>query len=238
MNDSERHMARMLCIMALKASEDTARRLARRHLADAMEGEFTGRTPYGWHDDESVDDDAAVVIRRIFTDFMTGGTYSGIVRALNKDEVPSPRGAKWSQPTIKTILTNPRYGGLVSYRGKHRTEVVAQLDGWGKVLIGEDGLPVQTKRGGIIGYKEWSDVQLEIEKRKVIQAESGLMTNPLGANARKYVYTGFLRCGLCRRNCRRSTYRGAATQRSTTVRDRITADAARSVGGRNPLRTC
>jgi len=197
MNDSERHMARVLCIMALKSSEDTARRLARRHLADAMDGEPTGRTPYGWNDDGSVDDVAAKVVRRIFSEFMTGGTFSGIVRELNEKGIPSPRGASWSQPTIKTILTNPRYGGLVSYRGQHRTEVVAQFDGWGKVLVGEDGLPLRTKRKGLISFKKWSDAQLEYEKRKLIQAEKGLMTNPLGTNARKYVYTGFLRCGLC-----------------------------------------
>lgn len=28
-NDSDRHMARMMCVMALKPSEDTARRVAR-----------------------------------------------------------------------------------------------------------------------------------------------------------------------------------------------------------------
>lgn len=94
MNDSERHMARVLCVMALKSSEDTARRLARKHLADAMEGEPTGRTPYGWHDDGSVDDDAAKVIRWIFKEFMSGGTFSGIIRALNEKGIPSPRGAK------------------------------------------------------------------------------------------------------------------------------------------------
>ncbi|GFE19300.1 hypothetical protein Sgleb_73470 [Streptomyces glebosus] len=31
-NDSDRHMARMMCVMALKSSEDTARRVARQHL--------------------------------------------------------------------------------------------------------------------------------------------------------------------------------------------------------------
>ena len=85
----------------------------------------------------------------------------------------------------------------MSYRGQHRAEAVAQFDGWGKVLVDEEGMPLRTKRKGLVSFKKWSDAQLEYEKRKTIQAEKGLMTNPLGTNARKYVYTGFLRCGLC-----------------------------------------
>ncbi|MCZ4125052.1 hypothetical protein [Streptomyces sp. H39-S7] len=40
-NDNDRHMARMMCVMALKSSEDTARRVARLHLASG------GRRGYG-----------------------------------------------------------------------------------------------------------------------------------------------------------------------------------------------
>ena len=99
MNDSERHMARVLCIMALKSSEDTARRLARRHLADAMEGEPTGRAPYGWNDDGSVNDAAAKVVRRIFNEFMTGGSFSGIVRDLNKKKTDLVQKMEDCQPS-------------------------------------------------------------------------------------------------------------------------------------------
>ncbi|WUT79685.1 recombinase family protein [Streptomyces sp. NBC_00669] len=47
-NDSNRHMARMMCVMALKSSEDTARRVARMHLAAAQQGKIQGRIAYGW----------------------------------------------------------------------------------------------------------------------------------------------------------------------------------------------
>ncbi|MFH8634892.1 recombinase family protein [Streptomyces lydicus] len=47
-NGSDRHMARMMCVMALKSSEDTARRVARQHLSAAQDGLAQGRIAYGW----------------------------------------------------------------------------------------------------------------------------------------------------------------------------------------------
>ncbi|WUH95310.1 recombinase family protein [Streptomyces sp. NBC_00433] len=47
-NDNDRHMARMMCVMALKSSEDTSRRVARMHLAAAQQGRIQGRIAYGW----------------------------------------------------------------------------------------------------------------------------------------------------------------------------------------------
>ncbi|MFJ5593457.1 recombinase family protein [Streptomyces noursei] len=47
-NDSDRHMARMMCVMALKSSEDTARRVARQHLSAAQNGQVQGRIAFGW----------------------------------------------------------------------------------------------------------------------------------------------------------------------------------------------
>jgi DNA invertase Pin-like site-specific DNA recombinase len=47
-NDSDRHMARIMCVMALKSSEDTSRRVARMHLSTAQDGKIQGRIAYGW----------------------------------------------------------------------------------------------------------------------------------------------------------------------------------------------
>ncbi|MFF3765396.1 recombinase family protein [Streptomyces sp. NPDC001922] len=74
-NDSDRHMARMMCVMALKSSEDTARRVARQHLSAAQNGIAQGRIAYGWvrkgeHKGQLVPDETDVVVR-IFQDFMS-----------------------------------------------------------------------------------------------------------------------------------------------------------------------
>ncbi|PJN32236.1 hypothetical protein CG747_43645 [Streptomyces sp. CB02959] len=72
-NDSDRHMARMMCVMALKSSEDTARRVARQHLSAAQNGQVQGRIAYGWvrkgeRKGQLVPDEADLVTR-IFQDF-------------------------------------------------------------------------------------------------------------------------------------------------------------------------
>lgn len=197
-SDADRHMARMLCIMALKSSQDTSRRVARNHLADAAAGELTGRTPYAWNSDGTLRPDRARVARRIYERFAEGVSITGIARELNSDKIPSPRGGKWAQPTVKAILTNPRYCGFVSYEGKHRTENRGQRDGWGRVLIGQDGLPVVGKWDPVIPRKLWADTQLELDRRRMLSAEQGILRNLEGNNRRKYLFTGYLRCGVCK----------------------------------------
>ncbi|MEU5347500.1 recombinase family protein [Streptomyces sp. NPDC020766] len=197
-SDADRHMARMLCIMALKSSQDTSRRVARNHLADAAAGELTGRTPYAWNPDGTLRPDRARVARRIYERFAEGASITGIARELNGDNIPSPRGGKWAQPTVKAILTNPRYCGFVSYEGKHRTEYQRQRDGWGRVLVGQDGLPVVGKWDPVIPRRLWADTQLELDHRRVLSAEKGILRNHEGVNHRKYLFTAYLRCGVCK----------------------------------------
>ncbi|MFF3607434.1 recombinase family protein [Streptomyces sp. NPDC002463] len=197
LNDADRHMARMLCLMALKASEDTSRRVARNHLADASAGELTGRTPYAWNPDGTLCPDRARIARRIYDQFAAGRSITGIARDLNEDKIPSPRDTKWTQPTVKAILTNPRYCGFVSYRGRHRNEIPRQRDGWGRVLLGEDGLPTLGRWEPVVSKKLWADTQLQLDQRRLIGEQRGILRNPEGDNYRKYVFTGYLRCGIC-----------------------------------------
>ncbi|MEW2484933.1 recombinase family protein [Streptomyces sp. NPDC048411] len=197
-HDSDRHMARMLCIMALKASEDTSRRVARNHLADASAGELTGRTPYAWNPDGTLRRDRARIAQRIYERFAAGTSIAGIARELNRDKIPSPQGVKWAPATVKAIITNPRYCGFVSYQGKHRAGNPRQRDGWGRVLLGEDGLPVTGRWEPVISRKLWADTQLELDHRRLLDRERGISRNLEGANQRKYVFTGYLRCGICK----------------------------------------
>lgn len=118
-NDSDRHMARMMCVMALKSSEDTARRVARQHLSAAQNGIAQGRIAYGWvrkgeYKGQLVPDEADVVVR-IFQDFMSGESAYSIAKAFNAEGIKPPAASTWSSTTIAKMLRNPRYAGMVSY---------------------------------------------------------------------------------------------------------------------------
>ncbi|MFI0156495.1 hypothetical protein [Streptomyces lydicus] len=90
-NDSDRHMARMMCVMALKSSEDTARRVTRQHLSAAQNGAAQGRIAYGWvrkggRKGQLVPDETDVVVRT-FQDFMSGESAYSIAKAFNAEGI-------------------------------------------------------------------------------------------------------------------------------------------------------
>ena len=125
-NDSDRHMARIMCVMALKSSEDTSRRVARMHLASAQNGQIQGRIAYGWirkgPDKGKLVESEAEVITRIFMDCLSGKTAYGIATDLNSGGIKPPVAKLWSSTMVNKILRNPRCAGMVSYAGQHRVD--------------------------------------------------------------------------------------------------------------------
>lgn len=145
-NDSDRHMARMLCVMALKSSEDTGRRVARMHLSTAQEGKIQGRIAYGWirkgaDKGKRIPEEAARVAW-IYEQCLSEESGHAIATTLNAEGVPSPAGTRWSSVMVNKMLRNPRYAGMVSYGGKHLFGSAHTDDGWSLVLFDDDGHPI------------------------------------------------------------------------------------------------
>lgn len=114
------------------------RRLQRGRAASLNEGKYiAGTAPYGYrkvklprqkgYTLELIPEEAQVV-RRIFSLYVTGqprpggglrpiGTFT-IAKHLDAEGVPSPSGVKWPPCTVKDILVNPTYAGMLrwSYR--------------------------------------------------------------------------------------------------------------------------
>ena len=63
----------------------------------------------------------AEVVRRIFREAGEGKTFYNISESLNKDGIPTLRGAKWSSATVSRMVSNPSYKGERSWQleGKH-----------------------------------------------------------------------------------------------------------------------
>ncbi|WP_435130742.1 recombinase family protein [Actinacidiphila sp. bgisy144] len=200
-NDNDRHMARMMCVMALKSSEDTARRVARMHLAAAQQGKVQGRIAYGWirsgPDKGRHLPEEAGVVRALFAGCLIGETAYSLAAGLNARGIPAPQADRWSSTTVNKMLRNPRYAGMASYGGKHRIEPALEWDGWSHVLFDDDGHPLLGNWDPIIDPKDWSRVQFELQLRR--QA-SGI---PAGSSrppvTPKYLLSGILRCGKCGR---------------------------------------
>lgn len=127
-------------------AKDCSRKVKSAFKAKALNGEYTGGYPaYGYRKDPEdrhhlVPDDHAPIVRRMFRMALEGVSCFHIAKALEEDEVPTPRAYlmdefgkykanervkhpyAWAKGTVYRILSNPIYlGKLVSLRYQTRS---------------------------------------------------------------------------------------------------------------------
>ncbi len=190
MTDNGRFAARILVAQANKASADTARRVARKHLELQQDGVPTGsRRPFGWAEDKrTVEPGEAAEIRRAADRIVSGWPAAAVVVDLNTRAVATSQGKRWLQSTLVQMLRNPRLAGL-------RARTVSEIDPasgsrhrYREVVLRPDGSPVVGQWQPILTVDEWEAVLAVIGPRS--QAAPG-------RNARHYLLTGICRCGEC-----------------------------------------
>lgn len=119
----------------------------------------------------------AEIVRRIYREYMLGGTYESIVKGLTADGIPSPGGkSKWQGHAIKSILTNEKYKGAALLQKRVTTDFLTK-----KVKINEGEAPqyyVENSHPAIIDPEEWDMVQLELTRR-ARNGKSRQTRNPL-----------------------------------------------------------
>ena len=77
--------------------------------------------PFGWQDDYVTADPAEkAAVEEACRALLAGGTVSGVVRAWTARGVRPRQAAsgKWTRPSVRTILMNPRNAGISVYRGR------------------------------------------------------------------------------------------------------------------------
>ncbi|KPM55360.1 hypothetical protein ACG83_08195 [Frankia sp. R43] len=194
--DHGRANARAQAVSANKASQDTSRRVKRAHRQQAERGVPVGsRRPFGWKADKRTLEPAEAeplqaAIRRI----LAGVPVAAIIREWNDAGFLTARGARWRKATLVKILRNPRICGLrgrgVQTVNKHgqiseRMEVVTRR-------IRQDGKTITVP---VVG--QWEPI-ISVEEWEALTAIIGDRTNgDARHNARRYLLTAILRCGLC-----------------------------------------
>lgn len=113
-------MARILGAVARKSSDDTSRRTKRKHLELAESGQPVGGTrPFGYEPDKiTIRPAEAELIRDAAQRVLAGDSLWVITRDWNAGSVPSSRGGRWTQTSIRRILTNPRTAGYRTLDGE------------------------------------------------------------------------------------------------------------------------
>lgn len=153
-----------------------------------------------------IDEEQAVIIRRIFKEYLVGKSLLDIAKDLTTDGIPTARGkTNWSSARVQSILTNEKYKGDALLQ---KTYIVDCISKKSKKNNGE--LPmyyVENNHPAIIERSIFDKVQEEISrrnsKRKVKQ--KGTKTE-LGKYSSKYALSELLFCGNCGTPYRRVTW--------------------------------
>ena len=163
-------MARVLGAFARKESDDKSRRIRRKHeeLAEAGKVAGGGTRPYGFEDDRvTLRESEAVVIREAAERVLAGEPVRSVCSDLNERGVPTVTGTPWSATTMTRMLGS----GRVSGQREHRREIVARAE-WPGIIT-----PAQTTR-----------------LRALFSDPARRTTHQ---QAKRYLLTRLLRCGLC-----------------------------------------
>jgi site-specific DNA recombinase len=114
--------------------DDLAQKTKRGQVGRVRAGRIPGGRCYGYdvaHDGDdrgkrTIIDVEAAIVRRIFAEYVGGRSPLAIVKELNREGVPAPRGGSWSASTLNGsrqrqngILSNSLYVGRLTYNRQH-----------------------------------------------------------------------------------------------------------------------
>ena len=153
-----------------------------------------------------IDEEQAVVIRRIFSEYLAGKSLLDIAQGLTADQIPTARGkTNWSSARVQSILTNEKYKGDALLQ---KTYIVDCISKKSKKNNGE--LPmyyVENNHPAIIERTVFDRVQEEISRRNSKKKVKQIGTKTeLGKYSSKYALSEILYCGNCGTPYRRCTW--------------------------------
>lgn len=113
-----------------------------------------------------VNKEQAVIVKRIYKEFMQGKTPCMIAKRLTQEGIktPSGRGKKWNVSVIMSILTNEKYKGSARLQKSFTVDFLSK-----KMKKNEGEVPqyyVENSHEAIIPPDEWERVQKELIRRK------------------------------------------------------------------------
>lgn len=159
-------------------AERTAERVARKHLESAREGKpVAGTRPFGWQvGGRELDPKEAALIREAAADIIAGiGSYT-IARQWNEAGVTTSTGRPWQGRVLGRMMKSPRLAGWRIHQGT--------------IATGKDGQPVRGQWEPVLDQATFDAVVAALspdESRSRVPRK----------NARHYLLTGTLRCGVC-----------------------------------------
>jgi DNA invertase Pin-like site-specific DNA recombinase len=175
------------------------------------------------------DEPAAVVVERIFAEFIAGYGIFAIAELLTRDAIPCPSahdrarnrhrcGLAWSKSAVRAILANPRYTGRQVWNRQRKDEVLLDVH---DVALGHTTVmrwneedkwifSEQVVHPPVIDDETFAQAQQLLAAKNARQVNRRPRSSP-----RPYVLRGLLFCGICTRRMQGSWNNGQAYYRCT-----------------------
>ena len=151
-----------------------------------------------------VDPEQAKIVRKIFTLYAEGLSIKATTKRLNAERVESPRQRagrehSWAPSSVKSILENQRYIGLVTYG---RTKKVRNPQTGKRIYRHKpesEWTKVASPEQRIVSDELWNLVQARLAFVNTTYGSHGGKGGLLRSRAAssRYIFSGFLKCGTC-----------------------------------------
>lgn len=184
--------------------DDLAQKTRRGQVGRVRAGRIPGGRCYGYdvvRDGEdrgkrAINDTEAAIVRRVFAEYVEGRSPLAIVKELNREGVPAPRGGSWSASTLNGsrqrengILSNSLYVGRLTYNRQHFVKDPANGRRQARKNDRSQWMTAEIPELAIIDTKTWEAAQT---RRRTINAAP--LTQRRGP---KRLLSGLLKCGVC-----------------------------------------
>ena len=195
----------VLSSMAQSESESISKNVKWSVKKRMEEGTFVfGYLPYSYTKDAAgnmvIDPVESEIVKLIFDLALNGmGTYK-IAQLLDKRNVPTRKGGKWSGSTVKGILVNEKYYGAAAFQKTYTDSNFRRHNNHGEV----DSFIAEDHHEAIISKEVFDRVQVMIQKRI---DEHGIVKD-MGKYHNKYPFSGIIICGECGGKFKRQTQSG------------------------------
>jgi site-specific DNA recombinase len=165
-----RMLARILGSVSRQESELKGERRRRANKQRAVNGQWRADMPrqFGYTQRGELIEHEATAIRLAIHDVLAGRSLRSIAADLNERGIPTARGKRWTNLTLRRVLLRPVHAGLVTYQG----EIVGR-DGQWQAIISED------VHRGLVAYLSDPD------RRTATAFE------------RRHIGSGVYECGVC-----------------------------------------
>lgn len=151
----------------------------------------------------------AEIIREIYTRFLLGTSYTGIIEWLEGNKILTPKKKeKWTKSTIRSILGNEKYIGDAILQKTYKRDFLCErrVKNTGQA----EQKYVENNHPAIIERNIWNAVQAEIERRNSLRS---VRKTGKGRYTGQFAFSGKIECGNCGAKFRRHNhiYKGRRT---------------------------